>query len=185
MRACYAKKDPKWNCKLWAKETPSIKDLPEKKEGFSFKEWLLSEISSTSSRYSVDVNYRTNRKEALEAFAKITLGYVSAALKQNGYHVKHVFEETPLRIIVSFRNWDDGEWNLIISFNPEHGFILSRGFYNKGRKSTSVISSEKIDGESAAEITAKARNEIHRLKQVPDRHKEKLKAVPLKTGPKR
>ena len=28
VKACYAKKDPKWDCKKWSKETPSIKALP-------------------------------------------------------------------------------------------------------------------------------------------------------------
>jgi hypothetical protein len=30
MRACYAAKNPKWNCKKWAKKTLNIKGLPEK-----------------------------------------------------------------------------------------------------------------------------------------------------------
>lgn len=32
MRACFAKKDSKWNCKEWVKETPNIKSLPKKKK---------------------------------------------------------------------------------------------------------------------------------------------------------
>lgn len=30
VKACYAKNDPRWDCKAWAKETPSIKALPRK-----------------------------------------------------------------------------------------------------------------------------------------------------------
>ena len=30
MSACFAKNDPKWDCKKWAKETPNIKALPKK-----------------------------------------------------------------------------------------------------------------------------------------------------------
>ena len=30
MKACFAKKDPKWPCKEWVKETPNVKQLPEK-----------------------------------------------------------------------------------------------------------------------------------------------------------
>ena len=29
-KACYAKADPKWDCKSWAAETPSMKALPKK-----------------------------------------------------------------------------------------------------------------------------------------------------------
>lgn len=30
MKACYAAKDPKWDCEKWGKETKNAKDLPEK-----------------------------------------------------------------------------------------------------------------------------------------------------------
>lgn len=30
MRACFAKKDPNWDCKKWMKETGSVKKLPAK-----------------------------------------------------------------------------------------------------------------------------------------------------------
>lgn len=143
---------------------------------------------ATATRYSVEVNYRTKAKEALQAYAKIALGYVSAALKQSGYHVKHVYDEQPLRIMVSSRNWDDGEWIGIVSFNPDHDggcFVISKGFYNKERKTASIQSSNKCNGDSASEITRELRNMMHDLKDKPDRHREKLKAVPLKRGPKR
>jgi len=138
-----------------------------------------------STRYSVEVNYRTSMKDSEEAFAKICLGYVSAALKNSGYHVKLVFDEKPLRILVSSRNWDDGEWVGIVSFNPEHhSFYMSRGFYNRDRKTVSVQKSENLKGTAASDIATELRNMMHHLKNTPDRHLEKLKAVPLKRGPK-
>ena len=45
---------------------------------------LLESIEHT--RYSVEINYRTKKEDVLSGFAKITLGYVSAALKKEGYH---------------------------------------------------------------------------------------------------
>lgn len=143
---------------------------------------------ASATRYSIEVNYRSKAKEVLQAYAKIALGYVSAALKQNGFHVKHVYDEEPLRIMVSSRNWDDGEWIGIVSFNPNHEggcFVISKGFYNKERKTASIQSSKKCSGDGAAEITKELRNMMHDLKDKPDRHREKLKAVPLKRGPKR
>lgn len=142
---------------------------------------------TTTSRYSVEVNYRTDIKETLEAFAKICLGYVSAALKQSGYHVKQVYDQKPIRIIISSRNWDDGEWAGIVHFHPEHeggSFIISKGFYNKETKTVSVQSRKKCDGDSAAEIAKELRNMMYSLKGVKDRHMEKLKGAPLKRGPK-
>lgn len=145
----------------------------------------LKEAVETS-RYSVEVNYRTTGKEALEGFAKISLGYVSAALKNHGYHTKHIFTEKPLRLLVSSRNWDDGEWTGVVTWNPDHScFIVSKGFYNKERKTVSVQHSKKCEGESAAEVTKELHNMMHHLKGQPDRHVEKMKPVPLKRGPKR
>ena len=160
------------------------------KEDTSLDNWLKSYFlmeASTTTRYSVEVNYRSNLKEIAEGFAKIALGYVSAAMKQNGYHIKHVYDEKPLRILVSSRNWDDGEWVGIVTFNPDHDggcFVVSKGFYNKDRKTTSIQSSQKCSGNSAAEITQELRNIMHDLKNKPDRHQEKLKGVPMKRGPK-
>lgn len=169
----------------------------------SFSEWkLLREFDfdqsikktqqlivegNTTSRYSVEINYRTDIEETLESFAKICLGYVSAALKQSGYHVKQVYDQKPIRIMISSRNWDDGEWTGVIHFHPEHeggSFIISKGFYNKDTKTVSIQSRKKCDGDSAAEIAKELRNMMHSLKNVKDRHMEKLKGAPLKRGPK-
>src|SRR3990167_9069901 len=115
-----------------------------------------------ATRYSIEVNYRTTTKEVLEANAKIALGYVSAALKAHGYHVKMVFSEKPLRVLVSSRNWDDGEWVGLISYNPEHNcFILSKGFFNRERKTVSVQSSQKCSGDAPADMAADMRNLMH------------------------
>jgi hypothetical protein len=142
--------------------------------------------ATTATRYSVDVNFRSKAKEVLEAYAKIVLGYVSAALKQNNYHIKQVFDESPMRILVSTRNWDDGEWVGIVSFNPQQQcFVISKGFYNKDRKTASIQSSQKCSGDSAADIAKEMRNIMHDLKDKPDRHRERLRGVPLKRGPKK
>ena len=159
--------------------------------GYDVDEEAIDQIlneGASATRYSVEVSFRSKAKEVLQAYAKIALGYVSAALKQSGYHVKHVYDEQPLRILVSSRNWDDGEWVGIVSFNPDHEggcFVISKGYYNRERKTASIQSSQKCSGDSAAEITKDLRNMMHHLKDKPDRHREKLKAVPLKRGPKR
>lgn len=144
----------------------------------------LTEAAETS-RYSVEVNYRTTAKEVLEGFAKLSLGYVSAALKNFGFHTRHVFTEKPLRLLVSSRNWDDGTITGLISWNPDHNcFVISKGFYNKERKTVSVQSSKKFEGESAADIAKNLHNMMHQLKNEPDKFMSPLKPVNLKRGPK-
>lgn len=148
------------------------------------KEEVLNE-SADSTRYSVEVNFRTNPDEVLDAFAKIALGYVSAGIKQHDYHVKHVYNEKPIRILACMRNWDDGEWVVVVSWNPtQKCFIVSKGFYNKDRHTVSVQSSEKCNGDTAFELTKQVHNMLQSLKKKPDRHTDKLKPVPLKRGPK-
>ena len=152
-------------------------------------EWLSSNLNeATATRYSIEVNYRSTVKEVAEMFAKICLGYVSAALKQSGYHVKHVYEDKPIRILVSSRNWDDGEWAGVVSFNSDHEggcFVISKGFYNKDKRTVSVQSNKKCAGDSAAEIATELRNLMNTVKGEPDRQREKLKPGLLKRGPKR
>jgi len=157
---------------------------PRLAEWIDFKNQSFME-GAEASRYSIEVNYRTSMKDAQEGHAKIVLGYVSAALKAHGYHVKMVFTEKPMRVLVSSRNWDDGEWTGMISYNPDHNcFILSKGFFNRERKTVSVQKSEKCKGSSGAELANDLRNMMHSLKNTPDAHQEKLKPVPLKRGPK-
>lgn len=137
-------------------------------------------------RYSVEVNYRTKSGEVLKGFAKIALGYVSAAMKKRGFHVKQVFEEDPLRIVASSRNWDDGEWVGMIHYrSSEACFVISNGFYNRDRKTVSVQRSERCSDDTPAGMTKSLLNMMHGLKDEPDRHMEKLKRVPLKRGPKK
>jgi hypothetical protein len=153
-----------------------------------FQEWMKNRLNEGNTRYSVEVNYRTKTREVLEGFAKIALGYVSAGLKKHGYHVRQIFEEEPIRIMVSSRNWDDGEWVGMISYSPkdEGGcFIISNGFYNRDRKTVSVQRSEKCKNDTPAEMTKEIVNMMHGLKGVKDRHMEKLNPVRLKRGPKK
>lgn len=141
--------------------------------------------AADSTRYSVEVNFRTTPEETLESYAKIALGYVSAGIKQHNFHVRHVYTDKPVRILVSSRNWDDGEWCVVVTWNTEQKcFVVSKGFYNKDRRTVSIQSSEKAEGENAAELTKHVFNMMHDLKNKPDRHQEKLKPVPLKRGPK-
>ena len=147
-----------------------------------FTEWLLQE---SNSRYSVGVDYRTSMEDVLRGFAKISLGYVSAGMKRSGYHVKTVFEESPLRVLVSSRNWDDGEWVGMVSYNPKlNCFILSRGFYNKDKKTITIQKSEKCQHDNAGDVVNELRKIMNDLKSKKNNYKEKLRSAKLKTGPK-
>lgn len=154
---------------------------------YTFISWLKDQkqINEADTRYSVEVNYRTRTDEILNHAAKITLGYASAALKKADLHVKQIFEVEPYRIIVSARNWDDGEWVAMASWNPEHRkYVIVKGFYNKDRKTVSKQSSAWSDAENASDIANELKNIMHNLRNEPDRHVEKLKKVPFKRGPK-
>lgn len=150
-----------------------------------FTKFLL--LKENNSRYSVGVDFTTNIKDVLNGFVKISLGYVSAAMKKAGYHVKIVFDQEPMRVLVSSRNWDDGEWVGIVSYNPnmEKGcFIISQGFYNKDKKTVSVQKSEKCIEDKPSEITKQLKKLMEELKNKKYNHKEKLKPIKLKRGPK-
>lgn len=174
------------------KEWLIYNNINQVNEETSLMEWckdnhIINEVTSTG-RYSIEVNFRSKIKEILNAYAKICLGYVSAAMKQNGYHIKHVYEQDPIRILVSASNWIEGTWVGMVYFHPEHdggSFIISKGYYNKDVKTISMQSKQKCKGDSAAEITSELRNLMHTLKTTPDRHLEKLKAPKMKRGPKR
>jgi hypothetical protein len=151
----------------------------------TFESWAFQQLNESTAKYSVEVNYRTNTKEVLESAAKIALGYVSAIIKSHDFHVKQVYDEKPIRILVSQRNWDDGEWTAVVTWNTEqHCFVISKGFYNKDRATVSVQSSEKCPGDSASDVAKHVMNMMHNLKEEPNRHQPKLKPVPLKRGPK-
>jgi hypothetical protein len=148
-----------------------------------FSEWQL--IKENNSRYSVGVDYNTNIKDILNGFAKISLGYVSSGMKKAGYHVKMVFDKEPYRVMVSSRNWDDGEWIGTVSFNAESNcFIISRGFYNKDRKTVAIQKSEKCKFDNPSEIVKELKSLMNDLKNKKDNHQEKLNPVKLKRGPK-
>lgn len=150
---------------------------------YEHKDENLLEVAETS-RYSIEVNFRTKTDEVLEANAKIVLGYVSSALKKFGFHTKHVFTEKPIRLIVTNRNWDNGSWAGLITWNKEN-FILSTGFYNADRKTVAIQNSHKCSGDSASELTKDLHNMMHHLKDQPDKHMDKYKPLKLKTGPKK
>jgi hypothetical protein len=149
------------------------------------KKYSLLNEKVESSRYAVEINYKTTMQEASFGFAKIALGYVSAALKRIGYHVKMVFSEKPLRVIISSRNWDDGEWVGMISYNSQLGcFILSKGTYNRMKKSVNVSQAEKIDGDiSASEMSHKLKKKMEELKDLPCKKQVQIN-INLKRGPK-
>ena len=156
----------------------------------TFIGWLKQQesINETSTRYSVEVNFRTKIGDILENYAKIALGYVSAALKHSDFHVKQVFDDGLIRILVSARNWDDGEWVVVVSWNPHHRcFFITKGFYDRMNKQVSFKndSASKCDSDNPSDITAQIKNLMHHLKDQPDRHVLKLKKVPLKRGPKK
>ena len=100
--------------------------------------------------------------------------------------MKMVFSEKPLRVLASVRNWDDGGWVGIISFNEKlQMFVISKGYYNKDKKTVHVTKSEKHeDEESAASLTANLKKMMDNIKHEPDRQEEKLKGINLKRGPK-
>lgn len=151
----------------------------------NFDKWLL--LRENSSRYSVEVNYKSSTKDILKGFAKISLSYISAGLKQHGYHVKRILEQEPFRVIVSSRNWDDGEWVGMVHFNPnvEGGcFIISKGFYKKQNKTISIQSSQKCKYDNPADIVRELKSTMDELKNKKDLHVEKLKSVKMKRGPK-
>lgn len=110
---------------------------------------------SQNSRYSVEVNFDTTKEDCLVSYAKIMLGYISAAMKKMNYHVKLVFSVKPLRLIVASRNWDDGEWVGMISYNDENDyFTISKGFYNKMKKSVDIQETQKINNPVNAKIVS-------------------------------
>lgn len=145
---------------------------------------ILNEANQ-SNRYSVEVNYRSTMEEVLENYAKLVLGYVSAAMKNCGFHTKCVFSDKPFRVLVSTRNWDDGEWVGIVTFHAsENCFVVAKGSYNKDRKSVSIHSSQKCNAKSAADITRELRNHMEKLKRENPVGSNSLNPAKMKTGPK-
>jgi hypothetical protein len=141
--------------------------------------------SLQTNRYSVEVNYRTKMEEVVDSFAKMVLGYTSAGMKNCGYHTKVMFTDKPFRVMISTRNWDDGEWVGIAAFNHESKcFIIAKGSYNKDRKTVSIVESKKTTAFSAAELVRELRNLMEELKRATPRGSNSLNPADLKRGPK-
>jgi hypothetical protein len=168
-----------------------INYLNEGMENKNFNEWLeekepeLIPLTESTSRYSVEVNYRTKMEEVVDNYAKLCLGYVSAGLKNCGFHVKNLYDQKPYRILVSTRNWDDGEWVGILLFNTDKKiFVVGKGHYNKDRKTVSVQGSHKSTNDSASELCKEMRNYMEKLKKEKPRGSNTLEPAPMKRGPK-
>lgn len=139
------------------------------------------------SRYSIEVNYRTPKKEVLDAWAKLVLGFVSSGLQREGYHVKHVYSEKPLRILVSTNNWDDGAWTALLCWNCQHEyFVISSGFWNKDRRTVSLQrDATKCAEDTASALVSKMLNFMHDLKKKDPRKVNTLRPARSKRGPKK
>jgi len=174
---------PDFNPDNFIKVSPE--QLAEIFSSYYDKKYTLINEKVEASRYAVEVDFRTTLDEASYGYAKIALGYVSSCLKKMGYHVKLVFTEKPLRVIVSSRNWDDGEWVGVISYNSQHNiFVLSKGTYNKSDKSVSLHKSHALDkpfsGKSMSEKMKSLMDDLKREKPI----KKFEINVNLKRGPK-
>jgi hypothetical protein len=156
-------------------------------ENKNFNEWLEvkepSMLTEGTTRYSIEVNYRTSMEEAIDGFAKLTLGYISSAMKNCGYHVKITYDKKPYRVLVSTRNWDDGEWVGIVLFQDDC-FTIAKGHYNKDKKTVSIMGSHKSTCKSAAEISKELRNYMEKLKKEKPRGSDTLEPANMKRGPK-
>lgn len=143
---------------------------------------LLSETSTN--RYSVEVNYRSTLPQVVDGFVQLVLGYISAAMKQANYHVKTILKEEPYRIIISARNFQDGEWVTLVAFNKEHNcFTISKGFFNRSRDTVTVQQTDRCDGQSAAEIYRALMNRMSTIQHEKPHHVGDLKPVKKQTGP--
>ena len=142
-------------------------------------------FNEQTTRYSVEMNYRTSMPEMVDGYAKLLLGYLSAALKSHGYHIKMVLDSKPMRITISTKNWDDGERSVVVSFQESlHKFIISKGFYNKGSRTVALEPGHKtLQGTSAAELMKEIIPFIHSTEKEPVRPPQ-LRPIKMKTGPK-
>ena len=151
----------------------------------NFKEWKIINEYADVSRYSIEVNFKTKAEEVIEAYSKIALGYVSAAIKRTGYHTKHVYTEKPTRLLVSLNKWDDGEWIVVVSWDDQKKcFALSTGFYNKMKQTVSIKETTKCMGEDASEIYKELFNKLSSLKNEQSRKSLSLNPAKKKRGPK-
>lgn len=157
----------------------------------NFNEWLeqkepeLIPLNESTSRYSIEVNYRSKMGEVIDSFAKLSLGYISAGMKNCGFHVKQIFDEKPYRILVSTRNWDDGEWvGFVIFDHAGQCFHMGKAVYQKDKKSVLIHGKQKCTGDSASEICKDLRNQMEKLKREKPHGSNTLEPAPMKRGPK-
>lgn len=144
---------------------------------------------SGGNRYSIEVNYRTSFEEVLDHFVKLALGYIMAALKQHGYHVKHVYSVKPFRILVSTRQWEDREWVGVVNFDYEaRCFVFHKGWYDKMRQTAHIAkegATSRLNGQSASDVVRDLRGKMDALKSEPLRDGEAMNPVRGKRGPKK
>lgn len=139
----------------------------------NFKDWQILKEYADTSRYSVEVNFKTKPEEVLEAYAKISLGYVSSAIKKLGFHTKHVYTENPVRLMVSTGGWEDGEDIVIVSWDKTNKcFALSTGFYKKNKRTVGINKTLKCQGDDAGEVYKELFNKLQELKKEPNKNKE-------------
>lgn len=158
--------------------------------GLAFR-YLLGRdtLTEAGTRYSIEVNYRTSFEEVLDHFVKLALGYMMAALKQHGYHVKHVYSAKPFRILVSTRQWEDREWVGVVNYDYQHRcFVFHKGVFDKMRQTAKVAAegaSDRLSGTSASDVVRDLRQRMEALKGEPLRDGERLNPAPGKRGPKK
>lgn len=131
---------------------------------------MMSDLLSENkvSRYSVEVNYRTNLKEVVDGFARLSLTFISAALKNSQYHIKIVLTEKPYRIIISERNFQDGEYACVVQFSETlNCFTISTGFFNRIKKTVNIQNTIKAKGMSASEVSTEVLEIMHKLEKEP------------------
>ncbi len=143
----------------------------------------LYQLSESTNRYSVEVNYRTTMDEVEDGFAQLVIGYVSAAMKKANYHTKMMFDEKPYRLIISARKWQEGEWVQVLSWSQKHhSFMISKGFYHKATSNVMIQSSKSCDGISASEIYKELMRSMDGIKDEKPHHNE-YKPVKNPSGP--
>lgn len=156
-----------------------------------FDQYILNNGSfltetSQHGRYSVEVNYRTSLEEVIENFAKITLGYVSSAMKRSGYHCKNILDKKPFRILIGSRAWDDGEWVAVLVFySKKNQFYICEGTFNKGKKTVSVHKNHAIDLTRAADLTKEIKTVLDKLENLEPIRLPDLKPLPRSAGRKK
>lgn len=141
MRACFAKKNPKWDCKEWAKETPNIKSLPKKKQkGGRIILPTYSDIPSfkpvTTHISPKDPSFVAQfLADHITAYGNITGG--TDYVVPNDKLQEHSYKQGRSR-----------EWNLNNAYNYKTGHKMSEDF--KSKSSIPSVRPENIDASQDA-----------------------------------